>query len=315
MQLLRIERVDASRESDDLHSVVAVHVAAALDIASPVSELRHYAGLDPGYVAFLASGQSGPVGAATLGRCFMYDEAFDGGWSTIAVPEPERGQGVGTALYRAVSKEAQARGWSTLVTSIQADRPDSIAWAERRGFRETERSRSIELVLAGMARPDIAPPSEIEITTLAERPDLADMLYAVAVEAYADIPHRTEPPNVGTPAEFRAHEIEHPSTPHDGLFIATAGGSPVGYASMVLMELEPDAAFHGMTAVMRDWRGRGVATALKRACICWGMDQGLSRLLTDNDLANAPMRAVNDALGYTPRPDRVLVRGPLAPEA
>jgi mycothiol synthase len=314
MQPLRIERVDASRESDDLRSLVTLHVAAALDIASPVSELCHYAGLDPGYLAFLAFAQSRPVGAATLGRCFMYDESFDGGWTTVVVPEPERGQGVGTALYRAVSEAARARGWSTLVTSIQADRPGSMAWAERRGFRETERSRAVELALAGMARPDVAPPPGIEITTLAERPDLADALYAVAVEAYDDIPHRTEPVNVGTPAHFRAHELNHPSTPHEGFFIATAEGSPVGYASMVLLELEPDAAFHGMTAVMRAWRGRGVATALKRACIGWGMDQGLRRLLTDNDLANAPMRAVNATLGYTPRPDRVLVRGPIAPE-
>lgn len=68
-----------------------------------------------------------------------------------------------------------------------------------------------------------------------------------------------------------------------------------------------------MTAVVRDWRGRGVATALKRATIEWAIARGLDELGTANDTVNAPMRAVNRRLGYRPLPDDIDYRGPLWP--
>jgi GNAT superfamily N-acetyltransferase len=70
-------------------------------------------------------------------------------------------------------------------------------------------------------------------------------------------------------------------------------------------------AWHDMTAVRRDWRGRGIAASLKRATIVWAIHNGITALDTGNDEANAPMRAVNARLGYRPLPDEVLMRGPL----
>jgi RimJ/RimL family protein N-acetyltransferase len=67
-----------------------------------------------------------------------------------------------------------------------------------------------------------------------------------------------------------------------------------------------------MTAVLPAYRGRGIATALKRATIAWAIDHGLTALETGNDVENAPMRAVNLGLGYTPIPDEIGYRGPLA---
>lgn len=68
-------------------------------------------------------------------------------------------------------------------------------------------------------------------------------------------------------------------------------------------------AWHDMTAVVRHWRGRGLAGALKRATIVWALDHGLEALETGNDDANAPMRAVNARLGYKPLPDEITMRG------
>jgi RimJ/RimL family protein N-acetyltransferase len=66
-----------------------------------------------------------------------------------------------------------------------------------------------------------------------------------------------------------------------------------------------------MTAVARDWRGRGLAGALKRATIAWAIDDGLDLLESGNDTDNLPMRAVNARLGYQPAPDFLVLRGPL----
>ena len=66
-----------------------------------------------------------------------------------------------------------------------------------------------------------------------------------------------------------------------------------------------------MTAVVRAWRGRGLALALKHATIGWAIANGLTELVTGNDVDNAPMRAINAKLGYRPTPDRLVLRGPL----
>ena len=66
-----------------------------------------------------------------------------------------------------------------------------------------------------------------------------------------------------------------------------------------------------MTAVRRAWRGRGVASALKRATIGWAIERGLTSLDTGNDEDNLAMRAVNARLGYRPLPDELTMRGPL----
>ncbi len=106
-------------------------------------------------------------------------------------------------------------------------------------------------------------------------------------------------------------EIDRPAIPAGGFAIGleAATARVIGYASLMLVPGASKVAWHGMTAVARQWRGRGLATALKRATIAWAGANGLEALETANDIANAPMRAVNSRLGYWPLPDEILVRG------
>ena len=66
-----------------------------------------------------------------------------------------------------------------------------------------------------------------------------------------------------------------------------------------------------MTGVLRVARGRGIAQALKRAQIAAAKEAGFERLRTQNDLANAAMRAVNERLGYRSRLEWVHLSGPV----
>jgi RimJ/RimL family protein N-acetyltransferase len=70
-------------------------------------------------------------------------------------------------------------------------------------------------------------------------------------------------------------------------------------------------AYHGLTAVARDWRGRGVATALKHAQIAAALARELSRLVTESQHDNLPMRRLNEKLGYVAEPGTIVYRGPL----
>ena len=170
---------------------------------------------------------------------------------------------------------------------------------------------------AGMPKPAIDQPAGVEITTLAARPDLVTGVHAVAELAFPDIPHADEPMQAGSLEEFRKRDVDRPGMPPDAFYVAldTATGEVIGYASLMRIPGRPDAAWHDMTAVAPAHRGRGIATALKRATIAWAIDAGMRVLETGNDVENAPMRAVNAALGYRPIPDEVGLRGPLADEA
>jgi GNAT superfamily N-acetyltransferase len=75
----------------------------------------------------------------------------------------------------------------------------------------------------------------------------------------------------------------------------------------------PGVGEHWMTGVKRAWRGRGIGVALKQSQIAAAKAAGYERLRTQNDLANAPMRRVNEKLGYRPRLEWIHFAGPLLP--
>jgi RimJ/RimL family protein N-acetyltransferase len=66
-----------------------------------------------------------------------------------------------------------------------------------------------------------------------------------------------------------------------------------------------------MTGVSRRARGRGIARALKLAQIRAAQAAGFRQLRTQNDVANAPMRRVNQRLGYRVRLAWIHLGGPL----
>jgi RimJ/RimL family protein N-acetyltransferase len=54
-----------------------------------------------------------------------------------------------------------------------------------------------------------------------------------------------------------------------------------------------------MTATLRTHRRRGLALLAKVAAARWAQQAGLERLVTENDVGNLGMIAINDRLGYT----------------
>ena len=106
----------------------------------------------------------------------------------LTVLPDKRRRGAGTGLYEAVSDWARERGLETLEAVVSDDDPESLAFAERRGFVEHRREKGVVLDLAGADPPPTQPPAGVEIVTWAERPELDRGMYEVALEAYPDIP-------------------------------------------------------------------------------------------------------------------------------
>lgn len=305
----------ATGDDADLTAYAAVVNAADPSNPTSLDELRWSDATYPGGRRFLAETGGRVVGAATTGRIYVYPPDHPDAWLGVAVLRDERRRGIGTALWAAASAHARSGGKVGFQLDVDATSTDGIAFLEHRGFTEIERSRVVRLDLAGRPAPDVEPPPGIELTTLAERPDLLAGVHAVAVAAFRDIPHGGTPMAAGDLGEFVARDVDRPGIPRDGFFVAfdARDGAVVGYASLYLVPGDPTIAWHDMTAVLPAARGRGVARALKLATVRWATARGLAALETGNDPANAPMRAVNARLGYRPLPDRITYRGPLHP--
>jgi GNAT superfamily N-acetyltransferase len=296
----------------DRAALVAIVNQTTPDDSTSLDDLAWADETYPGSVRFLAVGDDGPVAAATVGRIYMYPPDFGAFWGSIGVLPAARRNGIGTRLYGAISAVARDAGKTHLHVAGSEARPEGLAFLRHRGFTEWERHKVVRLDLAGMARPDVPPPEGIRLTTLAERPELLVGVHAVAVATFADIPSGEASMTAGDLEEFRARDVD--KLPDWGFVVATATGTDdvVGYASLYPVPGRDGIYYHDMTTVVRPWRGRGLATALKAAVIRAALAHGVVALETDNATDNAAMRAVNARFGYRPLPDVVTMRGPLA---
>jgi GNAT superfamily N-acetyltransferase len=95
------------------------------------------------------------------------------------------------------------------------------------------------------------------------------------------------------------------------IFIALADDEVIGCAGLLPDPDYPRRAEHALTAVRRDWRGRGVAAALKRTTLAWAAGNGFTEIYTWTQRGNDDMRALNEHLGYTTRSESITMQAKL----
>jgi GNAT superfamily N-acetyltransferase len=232
-------------------------------------------------------------------------------FAMVTILPERRRRGAGTALYESVSAWADERSRETIEVPVLDDDPESLAFAERRGFKEDRREKGVALQLAGIEPPPVDPPDGIEIVSWAERPELAHGIYEVSLEASPDVPGYEN--ELAEPFEdWLAHDMQGSGDSPEATFVAVAGDEVVGYAKFSVTAAQPKIAHHDMTGLKRAWRGRGIARALKAAQIAWAKENGYEELRTRNDERNAPIRQLNKEYGYRPSVGRIYLHGPPA---
>jgi GNAT superfamily N-acetyltransferase len=242
-----------------------------------------------------------------------------GGWHSpegvargeVRVVADARRRSVGSDLLGELAAWAIGLGYSELMGPVKEVDGDSLAWAERRGFTEVGRSSRLVLDLTAIDAPTVEPPPGIEIVSWADRPDLATGMYGVACEAYPDIPGEDDA-EVPSFEEWLSMDMQGTGDRPEATFVALEGDDVVAYAKLSLSLARPHVAMHDITGVRRDWRGRGIAGALKAAEIAWAKENGYERLETDNEERNEPIRRLNERYGYVLTPGTITVRGRIA---
>ena len=235
------------------------------------------------------------------------------------LPEARR-SGVGTELLRVLAEHVDGLGIERVGAHVGDE--GSRAFAEGFGFEELDRQVEQVARLNGARHckdPARSGPSEalvnsawhckevpegVEVTTIAERSELLEAAYPLAVEGWADFA-TAEAVTISLDDWLRDE-----ATLPEGSFVALADGEIVGYSGLCLHDRE-DVAEDGLTVVRRDWRRRGLALALKARELTWAAGSGYREVITWTQQGNAGMRALNEALGYEYRSVSVTMVAPL----
>lgn len=221
-------------------------------------------------------------------------------FAMVRVRPDRRRRGLGSALLTAVSEQARVLDGTSMWGRVRADDEASLSFVSRRSFEEI--GREVELVRDVHPGEGEIPAGVVEIGREHHR-----AAYRVAVESVGDIPRAGERGEARPYEEWVAEELAGPVA-----FAALDADQVVGYAVFFDQPAAPHRLEHGLTAVLRSHRGRGIATALQRAQIAWASAHGYRELVTTTHELNAPMRAVKAKLGYVERAHTIEVRGELS---
>ncbi|MEV0909655.1 GNAT family N-acetyltransferase [Streptomyces hokutonensis] len=256
-------------------------------------------------------GDGVPVGSASL-RLFLKEGQAHLGELELSVHAAERRQGIGTRLLEAATAAARAEGRRSILTQAQQGSP-ADEFLPARGFRPvltlTYARLSLtdaDLTTIGVHAQHTHPgyeltewqgtvPAELALSYAESRSAMDDM--PMQDTDYGTVTWDVERLVAAAEAVARRGELLHTVAAVD-----TTDGRVVGFSELVVPGDGRGDAQHYGTAVLPAHRGRGLARWMKAASIqrARQLHPLLAGLLTDTADGNAPMRAVNDALGYVP---------------
>ena len=216
-----------------------------------------------------------------------------------AVIPAHRGMGVGTALYDHVLEDTLPRGIIQIMGMVQEDDEGALSFVEKRGYKEVKRDFFSCLQVQDFD--DKAwqnNESGCEIVSLQSvfNEETLKALHQTFETIRVDIP-RAAPPTPLSYEFYRDKVLGDPAFRPDLSRVAFCNRTLAGF-STVFDGASENTAFQGLTGVRREFRGKGLATQLKRAVVLACKSAGLTELHTDNDTRNAPILAINQKFGF-----------------
>lgn len=219
------------------------------------------------------------------------------------------GKGVGSALYEAILTAIATHNPLWLRAEVREDIPRALRFVQSRGFTEDQREQESKLNLSGF---DPAAFSGhlarvrdwgIDLVSFSERkardPAFFDRLYDLSWELKQDVPS----PDGHTRAEYEVwrRRFDDPHFLWDGSFLALDGPRYVGMSTLRASPSNDDLDT-GLTGVSRDYRKRGIASALKVRALTYAKEHGSGSVRTWNEVGNTGMLGINFRLGFVRQP-------------
>ena len=213
-----------------------------------------------------------------------------------------------------IGEEAVATGTGVLLAYCAEDEPEMLGALEGLGYGRARLEKVWELDLTRLGRDLVDDAAEerrrmdgagVRLVTVAEwnDPDKLRKLFELDEMTRQDVPHSL--PIIPEAFEDFERRTHAPDRRADRWWVAVAstgdGDLPV---AMSYLKFPPvrGTVWTGFTCTHPDYRGRGVARAVKLQSLAQAVELGVPVVCTDNDYENAPMLHINEKLGYVPRP-------------
>jgi ribosomal protein S18 acetylase RimI-like enzyme len=240
------------------------------------------------------------------------------GWvrAVVIVDPARRESGRGEELWRYLLSDPVAAGAPMLTADVRDNDPGSRSWAEARGFGLwAHRFQSVLDVESFDAAPFASAIAAVEasgirlctVADIADRADVLDSyfeLYRRAVMTTPDNDQGIDPAR----DEFDRFYLDPSQHPPQATQLALDENRVVAMSSLQLRA--PDFVYTSMSGVDPDYRGRGIALAVKVRSVAAAGALGATRMGTNNLSINAPILALNDKMGYVRQPGLWLMRRP-----
>ena len=210
-------------------------------------------------------------------------------------------RGVGDLLLdRLMDDLAEAKAITVSCRQYASER-ELVELLKSRGFAETSRVLDLRFNVA-TADVSLEQIEGVSISTFAEErardPRCVEKLYELTALLSQDDPARGPFAPPGYNAREALMWLEMPHVLPDALFIAKHGDDYVGVSDVSLFEAVPGGLTQGFTGVRREYRRRGLATALKVSGIIYAQSHGYQVIQTFNTPKQAAIRALNEKLGF-----------------
>lgn len=246
------------------------------------------------------------------GQIIGYGASFRAPWvdpgnlgSVFCVHPDFRGKGIGERILTHLENWANEHQASELSSIVMDWVDDSLSFVQKRDFVVDAHIFDLELDLHQFKKAKYGDAvvqviqSGIQLTTLADLAgeDSEAKLYELCVETSKDNPgqYSSLPPFEQWKKEFLPEETSR----KEWVFLAVDGARFIGVSQLFSTE-DDGVLYTNYTGVQKEYRGRGIAKALKLQSIEAAMKAGAHTLTTDSEEKNAPMQHINRSLGYNP---------------
>lgn len=262
-------------------------------------------------VAAYASGED-MVGVGTCYQAYWQDSPCTVHLRFDIHPDHSQIQVI-AVLYGGVQELLSHQGceFRRTVSRAREDDRERVQFLLSNGFREEMRSPSSTLRVADFDETvclrayERLAQNRIRLITLAELyeedPEWKENLRNLRWAIVQDVPS-TEPFAKPTVAEFEEMVLRDPALDEEAFFVALAAdGSLIGMSNLWRNDPEGKRLDTGLTGVIRSYRRRGIATALKMRTIQYAQASGAETIQTSNE-EESPMFVLNQRLGFEPKP-------------
>jgi mycothiol synthase len=228
-------------------------------------------------------------------------------------------RGIGTRMMDQMLDALERRGAEQIMSYAREDRANAVAFLSRYGFSEYARDFEARLDVERCDLRTFGGYEErvsvrgITITTLARELEIDPHCLRAVYEVMGvlDIGAPREDPDlpmVMPLSDFLAHDIHHPNALHDAFFLAKIGDFLVGMSALKRTGAQPEVLHQQLTGVLPEYRGIGIATALKLRTIAYAQRHGYREIRTWNSSRNTAMLAINTKFGFKRQPAWVAFR-------